>query len=770
MNSLVPTVFAASLPSSGGWGEGNIDLIVVITYLVCIVSIGCWAGLRKKRTKGSDYFLAGRSLTWPLIGLALFATNISTVHLVSLAESGYTSGLLYGNFEWMAGFTLIILALFFAPFYIRANVTTLPDFLEKRYNRGCRDFLAILSIFSAIAVHIGFALYTGAVVFEGSLLGAFIDNPEDYRVLTIIALCGAAALYTIIGGLTAVVVTESIETVVLLIGATCITIFGLYYIGGWSELKAAVHPVNFSMCRAASEPTGITWFAVFLGYPVLGIWYWCTDQTIVQRVLGAKDENHARLGPLFASFIKILPVFIFVLPGLVCLGLINKEIIPALPLTDGGAPDANKTYTHMIAHVLPVGFRGVVLAALLAALMSTLSGAMNSIGTLFSYDIYKRWKPDADDRHLIRVGRIATFGAVMVAILWSLAIAGLGKTIFQAMVDIFPAVAPPTAVVFVWGVFWKRASGKAALITLITGFALGLVVATLSLMGKNQIGDYEINSLLAAAILFVAESLLLAVLSYIFPHTHTAQSEALVWKSPLEALRGETGHWLFNYRLWVAGVLTVMVGLYIYWAGEQSYYPIDGVVTLNGRPVVGAEVSFDCGKNKPLMNFRKITNNQGDFAWGTTRQAGGAPAGTVYRVAITPKKQLIVAMKDETREIDGKKQTERVVDKLLYEVPLDTKIERQPVSAVPAAERGNGKYEGIAEVLTFRMKTTDSKEEKGKELTVFLPWNENVEILKPSDIPEVYTHVETSPLEFTVEKGKNHCNIELKSATAPSSE
>ncbi|MEA1951842.1 MAG: sodium/solute symporter, partial [Planctomycetota bacterium] len=270
---------------------GTIDLVIIIGYLVGIVGLGCWAGLRQKTAQSDGYFLAGKSLKWPVIGLALFATNISTIHLVSLAQCGYTSGLLYGNFEWMAGFTLICLSLFFAPFYIRSKVTTLPDFLEKRYSRPCRDWLAFLSIVSAIFIHIGFSLYTGAVVMRG-LFGIGMN----VSIITVAVLTG---IYTIVGGLLAVVLTESIQTVILLVGAICITVFGMVEIGGWAELQKNVHPVNFSIIRPDTDPTGLSMWAVFLGYPVIGLWYWCCDQTIVQRVLGAKDENHARVGPLF---------------------------------------------------------------------------------------------------------------------------------------------------------------------------------------------------------------------------------------------------------------------------------------------------------------------------------------------------------------------------------------------------------------------------------------------------------------------------------------
>jgi len=270
-----------------------------------------------------------------------------------------------------------------SPFYLRAKVATLPDFLEKRYSRPCRDWLALLSIISAVFIHIGFSLYAGAVVLEG-MFGINI-------MTSIISVAVLTGLYTIIGGLLAVVLTESIQTIVLVLGAVCVTVLGLWNAGGWSEFVASVEPVKMTILRSSSDASGLPWYSVFLGYPIIGIWYWCADQTIVQRVLGAKDANHARVGPLFAGFIKILPVFIFVLPGLICLGLINQGKLPDT------LEHPRNTYSFMINHLLPVGLKGVVAAALLAALMSTVSGALNSIATLFSYDIYKRWRPQTSD-------------------------------------------------------------------------------------------------------------------------------------------------------------------------------------------------------------------------------------------------------------------------------------------------------------------------------------------------------------------------------------
>ena len=539
----------------------GIDLVIIVVYFVFIVGLGCWAGLRKKKTEQADeYFLAGKTLRWPVIGLALFATNISTVHLVSLAEEGYTNGLAYGNFEWMAPFTLIILALFFAPFYIRSKVTTLPDFLEKRYSRASRDWLSMLSIISAIFIHIGFSLYAGAVVLEGM----FGIN----QMTSIILIAALTGLYTIIGGLMAVVLTESVQTIILLLGAVILTAISYDKVGGWGGLAESVDSVKLTVLRPHGDTSGLPWYSVLLGYPIIGIWYWCTDQTIVQRVLGAKDENHARLGPLFAGFIKILPVFIFVLPGLICLALIHKGLVPALPLTEEGQADAAKTYSHMITYLLPIGLRGLVAAALMAALMSTVSGALNSVATLFTYDLYQRRAPGTSERTLVLIGRIVTFAGMVLAVIWS-PFCGRFPTVFQGINAAICYIAPPITVVFLAGVFWKRASSRASMITLVTGSILGLSVFIIDftkMLEKFREAYPTFGFLTFMVISFILAAIcgvVMVVMSIIFPEPLTEEKSKLVWKSPLEPLREKGWPGIGNYKLLSAVLAITMIALYM---------------------------------------------------------------------------------------------------------------------------------------------------------------------------------------------------------------
>ncbi|GAB3276816.1 sodium:solute symporter [Larkinella harenae] len=532
-----------------------------------MVCIGLRAGLkgrgRRTETLGStDYFLAGKSLRWPTIGLALFATNISCIHLVSLAQSGFDTGLLSGNFEWMAAFTLILLAVFFIPFYIRSGVATLPDFLEKRYNRACRDWLTVISILSAMIVHIAFSLLAGGIVLE-TLLG--INMYLSVSVLSVLV-----TIYTVIGGLKAVVVTESVQTVVLVAGALVITVAAWHKLGGWTEFTDTLTRTGnldkLSMLRPSGDPGGIPWYAVFLGYPVLGIWYWCADQTIVQRALGAKDRHHAQTGALFCGFIKVLPVFLFVLPGLMAYALaakgqLNLSSITTYPVAGEKLVNSKGIYTLMITELLPVGLSGLVVAALLSGLMSQVSGALNSISTLISFDLVKRSRPDIPDQALVATGRIAAVVSLGISIAM-LPLLSLYESLFMGLNDVIAHIAPPITCVFLLGVFWKKASAQSAQYTLWAGSFLGVAVFTVGkLFPLSFLG--QIPFMMTAFYLFGISVLLQVVLSFVFPVRHTAESSLLYWSSPLDPLRQPGWKGIGNYKVLSGILLTIMAGLYL---------------------------------------------------------------------------------------------------------------------------------------------------------------------------------------------------------------
>lgn len=540
----------------------SLDLGITIIYILGILVIGLWAGIshrrKSKANPAGEYFLAGKTLKWPAIGLALFATNISTVHLVSLAQSGFDSGLLNGNFEWMAAFTLILLALFFVPFYIKSGVATLPDFLEKRYDRSSRDWLAVISVVSAIIIHIAFSMLAGGIVLK-TLFGLNM-------YVSIIVICIITAIYTIVGGLKAVVVTESIQTVVLLAGAFIISYAAFDKMGGWESmttvLKENGEMDKLSMLRPHGDSSGMPWYSILLGYPILGIWYWCADQTIVQRVLGAKDENHARLGSLFCGFIKILPVFIFVLPGLFAYTLSKTGYldISSLGVDDNGHVNSKGIYTLMITQLLPSGLVGVLVAALLSGLMSQVSGALNSISTMVSYDMYQRYRPMASDKQLIRVGKISA-GIALVFSLGLLPLLNRYESIFSGINDIIAHIAPPITCVFLLGVFWKGASAPSAKLTLWIGSALGVIVFAINkLYPGSFIGHTPF--MMMAFYLFCACLVIQVLFSYVYPVQHTSESAELYWKSPWEPLQGKAWNGIGNYKLLSALLLVVTAILY----------------------------------------------------------------------------------------------------------------------------------------------------------------------------------------------------------------
>lgn len=761
----------------------SFDLVVIVAYLFGIMFVGIWSVWRQKLT-GDVYFLAGRALGWPMVGAALFASNISTIHLVGLAQDGYKRGLVVGNFEWMATFTLILLALVFAPFYFRSRIATLPEFLEKRYSRLARSIMAFMAILAAVLIHIGISLYAGSEVFE-----QFFGIPVE---VSIIIISTVTAVYTVVGGLRAVVVTETIQSVILLGGAVLITVLAVaklpeHGVYSWEDFNreidvrhsaealddttrlmssadwvynhgdqiaqladklgaigkvladprldkdqrvATATPMVLALSTALrqerrlddltavldvegagvvnsalsyepdvapstavgqesegpaddlSQAIGTTeaagfaaaasvlnktveepdavgddlvwtfavpikngeklsfvagelsgagfqrladvvgdpaqwhgegilagargdlagaaaacqqarvkvlevdnmntylettapirtprlsmlrtegpyyWLAILLGYPILGVWYWCSDQTIVQRVLGAKDQINAQNGALFAGLLKITPVFLMVLPGTVAYIILRDKI----------GDDTAKALPIMITELMPRGLKGLMAAALMAALMSTIAAALNSVGTLVAKDIVGYFRPQTSDAAQVRVGQISAVVLMLFAMVWSTQ-GGKFGTIFE-IINKIPALflAPPITTVFLWGVFWRRGTKQAAVTTLTLGLSIGFclfLVDTKQVAGAEWISDDRVGLgipfMMQAVYMFLIWSLLYFVVSLATPAPPPEQVENTTWPNPLAVVfRGRLIGW-YDPRLLAAVLLVLMLVLY----------------------------------------------------------------------------------------------------------------------------------------------------------------------------------------------------------------
>ena len=530
-----------------------IDACVLIIYLIGITTFGIWTGFRRNASS-KQYFLADRSLGWFTVGAAVFTSNISTIHLVGLAASGAKDGLVIGNFEWMACFTLMLLGLVFAPFYIRSRVATLPEFMERRYCPAARTFLAVIGLLGALLIHIGISLFAAAKLFE-----SFLGVP---MLATIVVLSIFTVTYTALGGLKAVVMTENIQVCLLLGGAFLITARGLQALGGigihdLAQFKAAIPPGHLDMLQpihdGQGQLNGFSWLAVLLGYPILGIWYWCADQTHVQRVLAAKDLKAAQNGALFAGFLKITPVFVMVLPGVVGYALQQKLQLATVP--GSSSPDYNTMLPALINRLVPVGLKGLLAAGMAAALMSCMAAALNSCATLISVDIVKRHVPAMADSRVVAIGRISTGAILLLAMLWSTQGDQFG-TIFEAINKIPMTFAPAVTTVFLMGIWWKRGTARAAMTTLYAGSIAGTLyfIFDLPSVGRWLLGGSThanfsglvtdplqglgIPFMLVGPILAVMCALMYFVVSLSTPAMDPKRVSAVCWDHPLGFLRG----------------------------------------------------------------------------------------------------------------------------------------------------------------------------------------------------------------------------------------
>ncbi len=537
----------------------TLDLVIIVAYLIGITALGIFVGFRKNTTS-SQLFLAGRSLSWPIIGISLFCANISSIHLVGLAAGGYKEGMPVGNFEWGASFCLIILGLVFAPFYFRSKLSTLPEYVEKRYGPMTRTILGVIFILSALLVHIGMSLYAGAELME-VFFGIDV-------ITSIVVMAGVAALYTILGGLRAVMITNVVQVVILLAGAITLTYLGWEALGekgitSYGQLKEAVSPdISPTVLQSIKKPDGslneYSWLCVLVGYPILGIWYWCTDQTIVQNVLAAKTEKDGRDGAIFGGFLKILPVFVMVLPGMMAYALYKNEI----------GDDSNKTLMVLMSKLLKPGFMGLFAAGLLAALISTVAAALNSTATLASSDILKRLWPDASEKAMVWTGRIASIVVILLAMAWSTQ-GDKFDSIFQAINQIPMMFAPAITTIFLGGVFWKRGTKQAAIGTLLFNMTVGVlyllaVLVDIPLFTETKwVTDFvAIPFMLVGGIFFALCMVTYVAVSLVTPAPTEANIKNLVWDSPLAFLKEGKITGVTDPRIMALLLLVIMVVLY----------------------------------------------------------------------------------------------------------------------------------------------------------------------------------------------------------------
>ena len=442
----------------------TLDWVVLIGYFVVLLGVAFWV-IRRKNKNTEDYFLAGRNMGWFVIGASIFASNIGSEHVVGLAGTGAAGNMPLAHYELHA-WIVLLLGWLFLPFYMRSGVFTMPEFLEKRFDSRSRWFLSIFSILGYVLTKVSVTIYAGGIVIS-NLLGL------DFTLSALLTVL-ITGLYTILGGMRAVVITEAIQTVILIIGAVIITILGLNAVGGWSELKLAAGPGHFNMWRPPSDPE-FPWTGMVIGGTIVGIWYWCTDQYIVQRTLSAANIKVGRRGAIFGAYLKVLPIFIFLVPGIIAYVLKEKGLL--------AYEKSDEVFPALVQYLLPAGLRGLVAAGLMAALMSSLASVFNSSSTLFTVDIFKKMYPDSSEKRLLFIGRLATIGVMVVGFLWIPFLQELSKgTLYQYLQNIQAYIAPPITAVFLLGILWKRTTSQGAITTLLLGIVLAItrIVAELS--------------------------------------------------------------------------------------------------------------------------------------------------------------------------------------------------------------------------------------------------------------------------------------------------
>jgi len=498
----------------------SLDWVVIALYFIVLLGIAWWV-IRKKQKDTEDYFLAGRNLGWFVVGASIFASNIGSEHVVGLAGNGASDKmplLIYELHSWV----VLMLGWVFLPFYVRSGVFTMPEFLERRFDSRSRWILSVVSIVAYVLTKVSVTIYAGGIV-----VSALLGIPFWIGAVSTVILTG---IYTVLGGMRAVVYTETIQAIVLIIGAATLTILGLDAVGGWASLKETVTPEYFNMWRPNSDPD-YPWLPLLLTSTIVGIWYWCTDQVIVQRVLTARNVKEARRGTIFGALLKLMPVFLFLIPGVVALALKMRGEL------SWDSPD--EAFPVLMSNLLPSGLRGLVAAGLLAALMSSLASVFNSCSTLFTLDIYKKLHPEKPEKELVKIGQIATVVIVILGILWIPIITMLSDGLYEYLQKVQSYLAPPIAAIFLLGIFYSRINARGAMATLVGGFSIGFSKLFLEViqdsLGSGILYSFASMNWLVFGVYFFAVCICIAIVaSLTAPRPSDEQLSGLTYASVSE--------------------------------------------------------------------------------------------------------------------------------------------------------------------------------------------------------------------------------------------
>jgi len=582
-----------------------LDWAAIAIYFSLLLGVAWWVVSKNKNT-AADYFLAGRNLGWWVIGASIFASNIGSEHIVGLAGSGAKDGVAMAHYELHA-WCLLVLAWVFVPFYMRSQVFTMPEFLERRFSTGSRYILSVVSIITFILSKIAVGIFAGGVVF-GSLLpelqitiGSVVIDSFWIGSIAVITLTG---LYTVVGGMRAVAYNDAVQVVILIGGSALLTFYGLHKLGGWGELRHICGSDMFNLWKPLI-PAGVEstwspvmeknssgevvkmawyfnnhfpWLGMAICAPVIGLWYWCTDQYIVQRALGAPNEKVAREGSIFAAFLKLFPVYLFIIPGLICYALVKKNTIPEMTAAFSLPGGSQGAFPMMVQYLLPAGLRGIVVAGLLSALMGSLAGVFNACSTLFTVDIYEKWRPQATQAELVRMGRLATFVMVLIALIWIPVVKG-AHGLYEYLQSVQGYLAPPIFVVFFLGVFWKRLNAQGCFWAMIVGFIVGIfrmavdTPITLGLLQQYPEGSFfwivnHINFQYFSILITLISAVVMVTVSYMTPEPNPQQIQGLTFATASEEDKAYTRA---SWNRWdVIGSLVILgfiIGAYVYFRG-----------------------------------------------------------------------------------------------------------------------------------------------------------------------------------------------------------